>query len=162
MYNRRPERGLADSDVPDNFIASCVWDLPFGKGRPINIVNPVLNGLFGGWELSGITNFRSGMPLTITTTNDIANVGTGGQRANATSVKPAKVDPRTNGLVGFVREAYSTPARGTFGNLARNTQRGFGINNWDLGVNKNFPIGFLGEASRLQFRAEFFNVFNHT
>jgi len=162
MYNRRPERGVADTDVPDNFIASYVWDLPFGKGRPINIANPVLNGLFGGWELSGITNFRSGMPLTIVTTNDIANVGTGGQRANATSVTPAKLDPRTNGLLGFVREAYSTPARGTFGSLSRNTQRGFGINNWDLGVNKNFPIGFLGEASRLQFRAEFFNVFNHT
>jgi hypothetical protein len=102
------------------------------------------------------------MPLTITTTNDIANVGTGGQRASATSVKPSKLDPRTNGLVGFVREAYTTPARGSFGNLARNTQRGFGINNWDLGVNKNFPIRPLGESSRLQFRAEFFNVFNHT
>ncbi|MEO8127543.1 MAG: TonB-dependent receptor [Bryobacteraceae bacterium] len=162
MYNRKPERGLADSDVPDNFIASYVWDLPFGRGRRMNIANPVLNGMFGGWELSGISNFRSGMPLTIVTANDIANVGTGGQRANATSIKPSKLDPRTNGLLGFVREAYSTPARGTFGNLSRNTQRGFGINNWDLGVNKNFPIRLLGEASRLQVRAEFFNVFNHT
>ena len=64
--------------------------------------------------------------------------------------------------MGFDRAAYSTPARGTFGNLGRNTQRGFGINNWDLGVNKNFAISALGEASRLQIRAEFFNVFNHT
>ena len=162
MYNRRPERGLADSDVPDNFIASYVWDLPFGRGRTMNIANPILNGLFGGWELSGISNFRTGMPLTISTTNDIANVGTGNQRANATSIAPSKLNPRTNGLLGFVREAYNTPAKGTFGNLSRNTQRGFGVNNWDLGVNKNFPIQLLGEVSRLQFRAEFFNVFNHT
>jgi hypothetical protein len=162
MYDRRPERALADTDVRDNFIASYVWDLPVGKGRPVNIANPVLNAVLGQWELSGITNFRSGMPINITTSGDLANVITGGQRANATGVKPGKVDPRSNGLIGFIREAYSTPARGTFGNLGRNVQGGFGINNWDLGVNKNFAISRLGEGSRLQIRAEFFNVFNHT
>jgi hypothetical protein len=102
------------------------------------------------------------MPINITTSGDLANVITGGQRANATGVKPGKVDPRSNGLIGFIREAYSTPARGTFGNLGRNVQGGFGINNWDLGVNKNFAISRLGEGARLQIRAEFFNVFNHT
>ena len=162
MYNRRPERGVYDTDVPNNFIASYVWDLPFGRGRRHNITNPLLDGVLGGWELSGITSFRSGMPMTIVTANDIARVGTGGQRPNATGIPERKLDPRTNGLVGFDRAAFSTPAIGTFGNLGRNTQRGFGINQWDLGVNKNFPIRKLGEASRLQIRAEFFNVFNHT
>ncbi len=162
QYDRRPERAPADTDVPNNFIASYVWDLPFGRGRQHNISNPVLNGFLGGWELSGITSFRSGMSLNITTANDLANVGTGGQRANATGKPTRKLDPRTNGLIGFDLSAFSTPARGTFGNLGRNVQRGFGINNWDMGVNKNFRIAPLGEASRLQIRAEFFNIFNHT
>ncbi len=46
--------------------------------------------------------------------------------------------------------------------MSRNTQRGFGLNNWDPGINKNFAISPLGEAGRLQIRAEFFNVWNHT
>jgi hypothetical protein len=162
MLDRRPERALFDTDVPNNFIASYVWDLPFGKGRKYGIANPLLDGFLGGWELSGITNFRSGMPLNITTANDIARVGTGGQRPNATGVPERRLDPRTNGLVGFDRAAFGTPATGTFGNLGRNTQRGFGINQWDVGVSKNFAIRALGEASRLQIRAEFFNFFNHT
>src|SRR4029450_1585718 len=82
MYDRRPERALADTDVTNNFIASYIWDLPFGKGRHWTIENPVLNAVLGGWELAGITNFRTGMPLNIVTANDIANIATGGQRAN--------------------------------------------------------------------------------
>ena len=98
MYNRRLERGLCDTDVPENLTASYVYDLPFGHGRAFDIRNPILNGFLGGWELSGITSLISGFPLTITTTGDIANVGTGGQRGNATGIPPEKLDPRTNGL----------------------------------------------------------------
>jgi hypothetical protein len=162
MYNRRLERGLADNDVRNNFIASYVWELPIGKGKRLNIQNAVLDGIAGGWQVNGITNFRSGMPYTIVTTNDIANVGTGNQRANATGTTPAKLDPRTNNLRGLDAAAYSTPARGTFGNLARNTQPGFGANNWDFSAAKNFAIPPLGEQSRLQLRFEWFNFFNHT
>ncbi len=162
MYNRRLERGICDTDIPHNLTVGYVFDLPFGKGRRYNISNPITNGLLGGWELSGITSMISGMPLTITTTGDIAGVGTGSQRGNATGVKPSKLNPRTNGLLGFNTAAYSVPAIGTFGNLARNTQRGFGLNNWDMGINKNFAISRIGEAGRLQIRAEFFNIWNHT
>jgi hypothetical protein len=162
MYNRALERALCDTDVPHNFTASYVYDLPFGRGRRFDIRNPILNGALGGWELSGITSFISGFPLTITTSGDIANVGTSGQRGNATGIKPEKVNPRTNGLKGFNTAAYAVPSAGTFGNLARNTQRGFGINNWDVGINKNFAIPQIGEAGRLQIRAEFFNFMNHT
>lgn len=162
MYNRRLERARCDTDVPQNFTASYVFDLPFGKGRKYGISNPILDGFLGGWELSGITSMISGTPLTITTTGDIAEVGTGGQRGNTTGIAPSKLNPRTNGLKGFNTAAYAVPAAGTFGNLSRNTQRGFGINDWDLGVNKNFRISPFGEAGRLQIRAEFFNVWNHT
>jgi len=162
MYNWRLERALAGNDVPHNLIFSYVYEIPVGRGKRYDVRNAVLDALIGGWQLSGITNFRSGMPLTIVTSGDIANVGTGGQRGNATGVKPQKLDPRTNNLRGFDTSAYATPPKGTFGNLARNTQRGFGINNWDVSFNKNFRLAPLGEASRLQIRVEFFNFFNHT
>jgi hypothetical protein len=161
MYNRRLERGLADNDVRHNFIGSWVWELPVGRGRALNLDNGILDAIAGGWQVNGIVNFRSGSPYTISTANDLANVGTGGQRANATGVEPRKLDPRTNNLMGLDPAAYSVPARGTFGNLARNTQPGFGINNWDFSAVKNFALPPLGEASRLQLRFEFFNVFNH-
>ncbi|MDQ2899263.1 MAG: TonB-dependent receptor, partial [Acidobacteriota bacterium] len=162
QYNRKLERATADTDVPDNFIASYVYDLPLGRGRALNLSNPILNGALGGWQLSGITNFRSGMPLNITTANDLANVGTSGQRPNATGVPQRRLDPRTNGLLAFATNPYATPAKGTFGNLGRNTLRGFGINDWDVGIHKNFAIPRFGEQSRLQVRGEFFNFFNHT
>lgn len=161
-YNRRPEREPANNNVPHNFIASYVWQLPVGKGKAVNIQNPVLNGVIGGWEMSGITNFISGMNFTIVAANDPANVLAGEERANATGVAIQKLDPRTNNLLGFVTAAYATPARGTFGNLGRNTQRGFGINNWDVSFSKNFQVSKLGEGSRIQIRAEFFNIANHT
>jgi hypothetical protein len=162
MYNRRPEREPAPNNVPHNFILSYVWQLPVGKGKGVNIQNPILDGFIGGWELSGITNFRSGFNYTIVVANDVANVLAGEQRADGTGVKPSRLDPRTSGLLAFDRAAYATPARGFFGNLGRNTQYGFGINNWDLGVNKNFAIRKLGEGGRLQIRAEWFNFCNHT
>jgi hypothetical protein len=77
-------------------------------------------------------------------------------------VEPRKLDPRTNNLLGLDPAAYSTPGRGQYGNLARNTQPGFGTNNWDFSAIKNFAIPQLGEQSRLQLRFEWFNVFNHT
>lgn len=162
QYNRRLERARCDTDIPDNLTASYVWDLPFGRGRRVDIRNPILDGFLGGWELSGITSMISGVPLTITTSGDIAEVGTGNQRGNATGIATSKLDPRTNGLKGFNTAAYSVPVVGRFGNLGRNTQRGFGVNDWDLGINKNFGIPRIGEAGRLQVRAEFFNVWNHT
>jgi hypothetical protein len=162
MYDRRPERGLADNDVRHNFIGSWVWELPVGKDKQFKVENGALDAVIGGWQVNGIANFRNGMPYTISTASDLANVGTGGQRANATGTPPRKLDPRTNNLYGLDPAAYATPARGTFGNLARNTQPGFGVNNWDFSAVKNFGIPPLGEQSRLQLRFEWFNFFNHT
>ncbi|MDX1978766.1 MAG: TonB-dependent receptor [Bryobacteraceae bacterium] len=162
MYNRRLERGLASNDVRHNFIAGFVDDLPVGRGRFVDITNPVANFVIGGWQLNGIINFRSGLPFTIATAGDLADVGTGGQRANATGSKPVKLDPRVSGLRGLDPAAYSLPARGTFGSAGRNTQPGFGVNQWDASLSKNFPLPMLGEAGRLQLRFEWFNLFNHT
>ncbi len=161
MYNRRPERELAPNHFPHNFILSYVWQIPVGKGKAVNLQNKILDGVIGGWQLSGITNFRSGPYFTIVVTGDLANVQAGEQRANATGVAPSKLNPRTSGLYGFDRAAYAIPARNVFGNLGRDTQQGFGVNNWDAGINKEFHVAPLGEGGRLQIRFEWFNFFNH-
>jgi len=162
MYDRRPERGLADNDIRHNFILGFVDDIPLGKGRKINIENKLLDGIIGGWQLNGIVNMRTGAPFSVGTAGDVARVGSGTQRPNATGVPAAKLNPRTNGLIGLDRAAYTTPAVGTFGNVARNTQPGYGVNQWDVSLAKNFEVPPLGEAGRLQLRFEFFNFFNHT
>jgi hypothetical protein len=162
MYNRRPERGRGDNDIRHNFILGFVDDLPIGRGRAIDIGNNALDMVIGGWQLNGIVNMRSGAPFSIATAGDLARVGSGAQRANATGVPAAKLNPRTNGLIGLDRAAYSTPPIGSFGNAGRNTQPGFGVNQWDVSLAKNFPISPLGEAGKLQLRFEFFNFFNHT
>jgi len=56
-------------------------------------------------------SFRSGFYYTIVAANDLANVLAGEQRADGTGVKPSRLDPRTNGLLGFDRSAYAAPAR---------------------------------------------------
>ena len=162
MYDRRPERGLADNDIRHNFIAGFVSDLPAGKGKWIDLQNKALDLVLGGWQFNGIANFRTGAPFSVTTAGDLARVGSGSQRPNATGVPARKIDPRTNGLLGLDRAAYSTPAVGTFGTAARNTQPGFGVNQWDISMAKNFPVGPLGENGKLQLRFEWFNFFNHT
>jgi len=162
MYNRRPERALADNDIRHNFILGFVNELPLGKGRKIDLRNRALDAVLGGWQLNGIVNMRTGAPFSVSTAGDLARVGSGSQRPNATGVKAQKVNPRTNGLIGLDRAAYSTPAFGTFGSASRNTQPGFGVNQWDVSLAKNFAFTPLGEAGKLQLRFEWFNFFNHT
>jgi hypothetical protein len=128
----------------------------------VDIRNPILDAFIGGWQLSGITNFRSGNYFTIGVSGDRAQVLAGSQRADGTGVAPSRLDPRTNGLLGLNKAAYATPAMYVFGNLARNTQQGFGVNNWDVGFNKDFMITKISEAARLQLRFEWFNFWNHT
>src|SRR5262249_59740610 len=84
MYNRRPEHEPAPNNVPHNFIASYVWQLPVGKGTSLDIQNRVLDAVVGGWEMSGITNFISGMNFTITAPGDTPNGLAVEERAHAT------------------------------------------------------------------------------
>lgn len=68
---------------------------------------------------------------------------------------------RGDGLQYFETSCFANPAVGYFGNGGRNPLYGPGIDKWDLGIEKIFPIP-IREAMRLQFRGEFFNAFNHT
>jgi hypothetical protein len=150
-YNTsRAEWALSSFDRTHVFTSSFVWELPFGQhlsGAPRQVLK--------GWEISGIVSFQSGNPLTITIPSDRAGTGGSGERPNI--IGP--LDRLMSLSQWFTTSAFGLPALGTFGNAGRSLVRGPGINDWDVSFIKKTQ---LFERTTLQFRAEFFNLFNHS
>ena len=114
----------------------------------------VLNQIVGGWQVGGITSVSAGNWFTILDDNGVAN-SDGQQRPDLIG------DPRAAPCVPntfFNTCAFADPASGSFGDVSRNSVQGPGYQIWDFSLFKNFPIT---ERTKLEFRAEFFNVFNH-
>lgn len=147
------ERGLSGFDRTHVLVLSYVYELPFFRNS-----NGVGKKVLGGWQMSGITRFESGTPFSITVPGDRAGTGTGGQRPDVTG---AITTPKT--LFQWFTGTFTLPALGTFGSLGRNVVRAPGINNWDVSFSKRTDLWQRGDQPvQLQFRAEFFNLFNHT
>ena len=151
--------GKAGFDRTHNLTISYTWDLPkASSGWNNSFTRHVLDN----WQLSGITTFVSGAPLGIGfSTTDGADIAGGGDGVR-TVVLTNPVLPK--GERTFTRffntEAFGRPARETFGNAPKDVIRGPGINNWDVSLFKNVPLG--REARMLQMRVEAYNVWNHT
>jgi hypothetical protein len=153
----RNSRGPSDYDLTHNFVTSVVYDLPFGEGKRFLNSTPILSKyVFGGWQLTGIVSANSGFPFTLLVPYDNANVGGGAQRPTLTGdLLPSGFRQTPNGW--FNRTAV-TIVPYTFGNLGRNTLRQDGMQNIDFGAFKQFRFT---ETRNLEFRSEFFNLFNH-
>jgi hypothetical protein len=153
-YNYRLTRGLAGQDVPHIFVVSYMWEIPaFRK------TGGAVGAVLGGWTLSGITSFQSGSPLNVTISPNRAGNAAGSQRPNITG----RVSQARTVDSWFDTAVYSIPDAGTYGSLGFNAAgRGPGINNVDLGLHKDFPLRAVGENVKLEFRSEWFNLFNHT
>jgi len=159
LNNHNPglDYGLSDFDVEHRAVASFVWNLPFGKGeRYGSSASGVANAIIGGWQVNGIYTWQTGFPITILAADLGAVLDSRNQnRANVSG------DPGSGaGTVEqwFNTGAFTQPALGQFGNSERNMLRGPGLSNLDLALFKNFD---LPKGSRLQFRFESFNAFNH-
>jgi hypothetical protein len=145
--------GPSNADRRHRFVSSFLWQLP---GQ---FDNPVMAGVLGGWSFTGILSVQSGGGFTVTSGVDNARSGTGGQRADI-SGDPELPDDRTNEekiLRWFNTSVYAPNALGTFGNSGRNSVRGPGSKNVDLGLHKTFATG---GTTQLQVRIETFNAFN--
>jgi hypothetical protein len=162
LNNNDPEldRGRSDFDVDHRLVTSFVYNLPFGRGEKIaGDASGVKNALIGGWQVNGIATFQRGFPITIQANDaDGLNDSFGTNRADQVG------DPYPSGFnrsinAWFNTAAFAQPLPGRFGSIGRNTLRGPGINNFDLALFKNVE---LPGATRLQFRFESFNAFNHT
>jgi hypothetical protein len=154
MRNRRLNYGLSDQHIAHRFVFSGVYEFPFGSGKPM-LSSGIGSWLLGGWALSGITTVSSGLPMTLNLNFDNANTGNVNwpDRVRRGTLD----DPGVNGW--FDTSAFVFPAQYVLGNAGRNILTGPGTVSTDLGVQRSFPLP-LGEASRIEFRAEAFNLFN--
>jgi hypothetical protein len=156
-YNLAAERSLDANDTPKSLVVSYVYALPFGRGKKFgNDINKVANGVVGGWQLAGITSFKSGFPLGMTNAlNNSSSLG-GGQRPNLVG-DPHISNPTVDDW--FNTAAFAQPAAYTFGDTSRTMPnlRSPGYNNWDLTLEKSWN---WGESRRVQFRTELYDAFN--
>lgn len=149
-YNFKAERGLATFHRAHVAAISYIYPLPFFKNG-----SAFVRHALGGWQLSGVTIFNTGLPQNIGIAPDAAGIGQTGQRPNVVGDWKQGGRKQTQ---WYNTSAFAVPPAGTFGNLGRNVVIGPGTNNWDASLMKNF---IFGERVSLQFRAEFYNAPNH-
>src|SRR5579883_650528 len=162
-YNRKLEKALASIDQTHVFIFSWNYELPVGRGKKfLSGAHPLVNKLLGGWQLNSIETYRSGIPIAVGGGPTIPLFG-GGNRPNwispnvRTSVPMSQFDPAKNRYLDI--NAFSQPAPFTFGNapLRLPSVRTPFYYNEDFSVFKNV---FFRESAYVQFRAEFYDIFN--
>jgi len=162
-YNREYDRSRCGYNATNVFRLNALYELPFHANR-----------LVSGWQLSGIFSASSGLPFNITDGVDLSNqlqTATINARPNYAPNNPAVTVngvsyPACNNtpIVGsaslwFNPNCFSAQAYGTLGDFARNGLLGPGLADVDFAILKTTKIT---ERTTLQFRAEFFNIFNHT
>ena len=156
-YDIWSDYGPANWDVPHRLVVSYVWDMPFFRDSS----NLLLRGVLGGWQVAGISTIQSGTPLNVTIQPDRANIGIGAQRpmlVNPGVELNCQANPNGLGLVGCIDPAaFALPDLYTFGNTPRNYLRGRKFSTTDISLMKNISTG---GRSRIQLRAEIFNLFN--
>jgi Carboxypeptidase regulatory-like domain len=165
--NLGAERSLSSQDVPQRLVISYVLDLPFGQGRRyLQNASSLLNAFVGGWGIDGVTALQRGFPLVFANgqANDATLFGAG-SRPNFVPGCPAAYSGRGSRRLQswFNTACFSAPTDFTFGDESRvdHALRADGVNDSDFALFKRFPLGREASAG-IEFRVEFFNVFNRT
>ena len=165
-FNRREEYGPAGFNRTNVFTINYVYLLP-----KFTRYNQFVKQTLGGWEVTGITRFWSGFPISILSYGTNPGNLDGGNYGNATYGTTPYGGVRADYIGGQITPANKTwqeyfnplafgaAANGTLGNTGRNFLTGPGVNQWDVSLFKNFN---MTESMRLQLRLETFNTFNHT
>jgi hypothetical protein len=160
-YNESLSRGLSAFNMEHNFVISYDYSLPFGRwtrGR-------VTKNLLDGWAIAGVTHFSTGLPVYIHQSGDLSLCG-------CDPNDPSDVDepnylggpikfsnPRTSASQQFFStNQFTSETLGHGGDANHSFFGGPGLNNWDFALHRNISIT---ERAHLEFRAEFFNLFNH-
>ena len=167
------DKGLSFYDRTHRLVFTYSYELPFWKSQ-----SGPLGRVLGGWQIAGLTTYESGFPYSVLDGQDADGLGGAnydrpnfnpfgqpGVRAVPNTASPtgyvnpdrnnAPIDPQQAGYIGIANNTGNT--RRPPGNLGRNTERGPGLKNWDASIIKNTRIS---ERFNLEFRGEFFNVFN--
>lgn len=152
-FNLRLDNGILNLDATHVWSTSYVWELPaIGESK-------VGRHVLGGWETTGILQIQSGFPFTVRSGVDNSRNGQSLDTADLAGTPGLTSGSRGQKVARwFNTDAYRINAVGTVGNVGINTLRGPGMWTFDFGAYKNFRIG---ESYQLQFRSEFFNIFNN-
>ncbi len=155
---RSCDYGYSTFNVPQRFVTSILYTLPFGKGQQFLNHGGIVDRIVGGWQFSTITTIQSGMPLDSTSWDSAGtNFSPSSNRLNCVAgVNPYLPNPNQNAYLNPA--AFSNPLTGTYGNCGRNNLRGPRQVNIDFSTIKDFHIT---ERQALQFRMEMFNAPNH-
>lgn len=147
---RSCEKSRANYDARHNFYASGNYPLPFGHSK-----------LLGGWEISGVASVHSGLPLTVTVSRNATALPDGNNANQRPNLIPgvSLIPPGGRTITQWINPAaFATPANGQWGNAGRNILDGPRLAQFDAALSKGIHFG---ERSRLVFRVEAFNLFNH-
>lgn len=150
------DRGPSEFDHTHRLVTSFVWDLPTLANR-----SAFLRYVAGGWQLSGLLSAQSGGPLTILAGKDQSQTGLGSDRGVAVSSNvfgPGGCGLSAPCVNDLEPSAFALPPTGTYGTLGKGVFRGPNLITYDGGLFKDIPV--YRERYRIQFRAEFFNLFN--
>jgi hypothetical protein len=151
------DRGLSAFDNRHRLVVSGLYDLPFGKGRRIAIGNRLLDAVVGGWQVGGISTWRSGFHINPSAGQNRANTNINVDRPDATGQRVAVDTPTTER--SFNTGAFALQPIYQFGNAARNSVPGPAGFLLDSNVQKNFRL--FKEGHELQCRWESYNLLNH-
>jgi hypothetical protein len=146
-YDIRADYGNSDEDIPNRFVASATYELPFKE-------QGVFGGFANGWQLNTILQYYDGFPFSVSSSSGVGDGLTPRAQISGSGSLPS--NQRTLGE-WFNTSAFANPTPGTWGDSGRNILQGPGTKNIDFSVFKNTH---LTEAKVLQLRAEFFNLFN--
>jgi outer membrane receptor protein involved in Fe transport len=168
IFNPASSKGVSGYDQRLNNTTSFVFDLPFGHGRRFGSSSSTLvNGVLGGWTLTGINTMVTGQPINLTYDPSAAFIATDGSKNSAVyrpNVSGDVLMPAAQRTIKqyFNPNTVSVPTDVThpYGNASRNMGRSNSYFDLDSGLKKEFPL--FGEGRYLQFRTEVFNLLNKT
>lgn len=155
------DRAASDFDLRHNFVFSGIYELPFGEGKRISSGHSGFDRYFlGGWKIDGILSLHTGFPFNLYVPYDNANTGSGTLGSTERPSLVGQLHP--SGFKPSLSAWFNTSAVAaipyTYGNLGRNVLRQDGLKNIDFSISKETRIR---ENQRIEFRSEFFNLFNH-
>lgn len=159
-FSIKQDRALAATDARHNLVMNYSFELPFGTGRKFGQnLSGFVDKLISGWQINGIVNIASGNPTTLESNGRLTHplIVEGGRpdlRAGASN-NPVLGGPDQY----FDPGAFEPQKPGFYGTVGRNTLIGPGLVMFDFSLMKNIYMG-PGEGKKIQFRAEFFNLFN--
>jgi hypothetical protein len=157
--NPLSDYGPGSFDIRHAAVINATYDLPFGRGSASG-ARSWPHWAIADWQLSGIETLHSGLPFTPQLSYNPSNDGD-----SRNPVRPSLNPAFTGNVIEggpnqyFNPNAFIQPLPGTYGNAGRNILQGAGLKETDISVAKRL---FISEQLNLQFRAEFFNVLNHT